>query len=355
MSSAALARSLSATARQAAMDRVEHTGYITVPYPAHGQHASGASRARGGRGAGTVSAVERLENVLTIIDTVYGREIDEKMDRTLRRGQLRARRARSPGPNLAAAAGQGDRAFHRGRQHRHPGADHLRAPVGGARPAIHHREPRRRERRDRSRARREGPGRRLYAVLCRHHAIPDRAAHTKGELRSAEGLRADLGPRHQPVRTRHPYLGAGEYAQGVHRLREGAPRGAQLLLGRQGRRDPRHSGAVRLACRAQDDPYSVQEKRAPQFPDLPAIAELYPGFRNDTWNGFFAPAATPRAIIDRVAREVAKAARDPDIIERLDKIGVDALGNTPTEFAALIRSGAPVWRDAVEAAGIKQE
>ena len=97
------------------------------------------------------------------------------------------------------------------------------------------------------------------------------------------------------------------------------------------------------------------EKRARQFPDLPAIAELYPGFRNDTWNGFFAPAATPRAIIDRVAREVAKAARDPDIIGRLDKIGVDALGNTPAEFAALIRSGAPVWRDAVEAAGIKQE
>ena len=108
------------------------------------------------------------------------------------------------------------------------------------------------------------------------------------------------------------------------------------------------SGKIRLLAVS-------SEKRAPQFPDLPAIAELYPGFRNDTWNGFFAPAATPRAIIDRVAREVAKAARDPDIIERLDKIGVDALGNTPAEFAALIRSGAPVWRDAVEAAGIKQE
>ncbi len=97
------------------------------------------------------------------------------------------------------------------------------------------------------------------------------------------------------------------------------------------------------------------EKRAPQLPDLPTIAEFYPGFRNDTWNGFFAPAATPKQIIERVAQEVAKAARDPDIIERLNKIGVDALGNTPAEFAALIRSGAPVWRDAVNAAGIKQD
>src|SRR5882762_3212136 len=97
------------------------------------------------------------------------------------------------------------------------------------------------------------------------------------------------------------------------------------------------------------------EKRAPQLPDLPAIAELYPGFRTGTWNGFFAPAATPRGIVDRVAQEVAKATRDPGIIERLNMIGVDALGNTPAEFAARIRSEAPLWRDAVNAAGIKQE
>jgi len=97
------------------------------------------------------------------------------------------------------------------------------------------------------------------------------------------------------------------------------------------------------------------EKRAPQFPDLPTIAEFYPGFRSGTWNGFLAPATTPRTVIDRVAQEVAKAARDPGIIERLNKIGVDALGNTPAEFAARIRSEAPLWRDAVNAAGIKQE
>src|SRR6266568_15007 len=63
------------------------------------------------------------------------------------------------------------------------------------------------------------------------------------------------------------------------------------------------------------------EKRAPQLPDLPTIAEFYPGFRSYTWNGFLAPAATPRTVIDRVAHEVAKAARDPGIIERLNKIG----------------------------------
>ena len=97
------------------------------------------------------------------------------------------------------------------------------------------------------------------------------------------------------------------------------------------------------------------EKRMPQLPDLPAIAEFYPGFRTIVWNGLLAPSRTPKAIIDRVAQEVAKAVRDPVLIERLNKIGVDALGNTPAEFAALIRSEAPLWRDAVNAAGIKQE
>lgn len=97
------------------------------------------------------------------------------------------------------------------------------------------------------------------------------------------------------------------------------------------------------------------EKRAPQLPDLPAIGEFYPGYRADTWNGLLAPAATPKAVIDRIAQEVIKAVRDPGMMERLNKIGVDPLGNTPAEFAALIRSEAPVWRDAVNAAGIKQE
>jgi len=68
-----------------------------------------------------------------------------------------------------------------------------------------------------------------------------------------------------------------------------------------------------------------------------------------------APAATPIQIIDSIAHEAAKATRDTGVIERLNKIGVDAYANTPAEFAALIRSEAPQWHDAVNAAGIKQE
>ncbi len=97
------------------------------------------------------------------------------------------------------------------------------------------------------------------------------------------------------------------------------------------------------------------EKRAPQLPDLPAIAEFFLGFNIVTWNGLLAPAGTPKDIIDRLAQEVIKAARDPGIVDHLDKIGVDPLGNTPAEFAEFVRRDAPMWRDAVNAAGIKPD
>ena len=88
---------------------------------------------------------------------------------------------------------------------------------------------------------------------------------------------------------------------------------------------------------------------------MPAIAESYPGFATGTWNGFLAPTGTPQAIIDRLAQEVAKVVREPATAERLRKIGVEPLGNTSAEFAELVRREAPIWRDAVKAAGIKAD
>ncbi|HYS90176.1 MAG TPA: tripartite tricarboxylate transporter substrate-binding protein [Bradyrhizobium sp.] len=80
-----------------------------------------------------------------------------------------------------------------------------------------------------------------------------------------------------------------------------------------------------------------------------------PGFSTGTWNGYLAPAGTPKPIIDRLAEEIAKAVREPATIDRLQKIGVEPLGNKPAEFAALPNRDEPVWRDAVKAAGITPE
>ena len=76
---------------------------------------------------------------------------------------------------------------------------------------------------------------------------------------------------------------------------------------------------------------------------MPTIAESgYPGFRGVSWNGLMAPAGTPKAIIDRIAAEFAKAAKDPKFIAQLDTYGVEPLGLTPEEFAQV--HSARTWR-----------
>jgi tripartite-type tricarboxylate transporter receptor subunit TctC len=97
------------------------------------------------------------------------------------------------------------------------------------------------------------------------------------------------------------------------------------------------------------------ETRAPQLPEVPAIAETFPGFRTLTWNGLLAPAGTPPAVVQKVAAEVRKAVRDPAVAERLTNIGVDPLGSTPTEFADAIRTDSVIWQDAIKAAGMTRE
>lgn len=97
-------------------------------------------------------------------------------------------------------------------------------------------------------------------------------------------------------------------------------------------------------------------KRAAQIADVPTVAESgYPKFNALTWNGVVAPAGTPKEIVDKIAKEVAAATRDPKAVERLTGYGVDPLGNTPEEFARMISADVATWAAALEAAGIKQQ
>ena len=98
------------------------------------------------------------------------------------------------------------------------------------------------------------------------------------------------------------------------------------------------------------------DKRAAQIPDVPTVVEQgYPTFKTMTWNGLMAPAGTPPQTIERVASEVERAAKDPAFAERLGRLGVDPLGNTPAEFAALIAADIPLWAEAVKIAGVKEQ
>jgi tripartite-type tricarboxylate transporter receptor subunit TctC len=94
------------------------------------------------------------------------------------------------------------------------------------------------------------------------------------------------------------------------------------------------------------------EKRVPQFPDIPTVAETVPGFVMTGWIGYFAPAGTPRPIIDRLSRALVAICRDPDIVKTMANVGIDTVGNTPEQFAAAIHAELPIARSAVEAAGL---
>ena len=94
------------------------------------------------------------------------------------------------------------------------------------------------------------------------------------------------------------------------------------------------------------------EKRMPQFPDVPTVAETIPGFVFTGWIGYFAPAGTPKPIIDRLARELVAICRDSEVVKIMANVGIDTIGNTPEEFAKDIERDIPIARDAVEAAGL---
>ena len=110
-----------------------------------------------------------------------------------------------------------------------------------------------------------------------------------------------------------------------------------------------HAGSGRLKVFAVSS-----ERRAPQLPQVPTVAEQgYPGFRTLTWNGYVAPAATPREVVERIAREIAAGCKDAAFVERLNKIGVDPACSTPAEFTQAIKDDQATWKEAVQAAGIK--
>jgi tripartite-type tricarboxylate transporter receptor subunit TctC len=98
------------------------------------------------------------------------------------------------------------------------------------------------------------------------------------------------------------------------------------------------------------------ETRSSLAPQVPTVAESgYPKFNVLTWNGLMAPAGTPPDIIDRMAKEIADAVKDPKFAAQLSDYGVDPLGDTPEAYAAMLAKDIPLWAEAVDIAGVKQQ
>lgn len=94
-------------------------------------------------------------------------------------------------------------------------------------------------------------------------------------------------------------------------------------------------------------------KRTPLLPDVPAIAETVPGFSGDAWHGIFAPTGTPQAIVDKLAVDFAKVLAIPDVRKKLLDLALEPIGNTPAEFAAIVRNDHAKWGKVIRDANIK--
>jgi tripartite-type tricarboxylate transporter receptor subunit TctC len=83
--------------------------------------------------------------------------------------------------------------------------------------------------------------------------------------------------------------------------------------------------------------------RSKFFPDLPTIAETYPGFESVSWAAMFAPAATPKLALERLHAALVKQLADPSVRERLEAQSCDIVGSTPEALTELVKSEQVKW------------
>ena len=96
-------------------------------------------------------------------------------------------------------------------------------------------------------------------------------------------------------------------------------------------------------------------KRSSAAPEIPTIAESIPGFEATTWFAMFAPAGTPKPVIDRLNAEVLRVFRLPDVAERLKTLGLEAVLSSPEELSAYQASEITKWTKVVKESGAKAE
>ena len=90
-------------------------------------------------------------------------------------------------------------------------------------------------------------------------------------------------------------------------------------------------------------------------PDLPTIGETVAGFEAVGWQGLFAPAQTPRPIVEMLAAEVKRIFLQPDLVAALQKVGGEPMPMSPSEFARFAQSERVKWGSVVKDAGIRIE
>jgi len=100
----------------------------------------------------------------------------------------------------------------------------------------------------------------------------------------------------------------------------------------------------------------TSERRYPGLPNVPTVAESgVSGYQASSWNGVAAPSRTPRAILDRLNREVNAATAAPEVRQRLQELGVEARAGTPEALGALLVAEIAKWKAVIERAKIEKQ
>jgi tripartite-type tricarboxylate transporter receptor subunit TctC len=97
----------------------------------------------------------------------------------------------------------------------------------------------------------------------------------------------------------------------------------------------------------------ASRKRFSALPDVPALAEVLPGFESLAWFGVVAPPKTSAAIAEKVAAGVAEAIRHPDVLKRLSELSAEPMGLSPAETGAFMRQETERWGAIIRSAGVK--
>src|SRR3954469_14952776 len=94
-------------------------------------------------------------------------------------------------------------------------------------------------------------------------------------------------------------------------------------------------------------------RRAAQFPDLPAITEVVPGYETNAWGGVIAPARLPKDLVAKWHEHIRKALASPAAAERYRSLDSEPEGSGPEAFAELVRRETPKWADVIRRSGAK--
>jgi len=89
-------------------------------------------------------------------------------------------------------------------------------------------------------------------------------------------------------------------------------------------------------------------KRSPLVPDLPPISDVLPGYESSTWFGLFGPRGLPADVVTRVNTAANQVLKDPEVVDKLTRLGIEPVGGTPAQFSALLGTELAKWKKIIQ-------